>query len=172
MKMKTSSKSIAADFAATVEYSKQRAAVVRKHQAKLTKTIEFLNGLLAKFPEDGPIKPNLWVNVCTYTWSLEPPVLVVFNPTVHVTSMKTGILVELLAALASREFEATDSCDCAGEHSAQRTFQFERAESDAYLPIRCEVTAVLQDAPDATCHKVRVGTKVVEVPEYKLICEE
>lgn len=172
MKMNTTTKTIVADFASTIEYSKRRAAAVRKHQAKLTKTIEFLNGILAKFPEDGPIHPNLWVDVNAYGWSGEPPVTVVFNPTVDVTSMKTGILVELLAALTSREFEVTDSKDHASEYSAQRSFHFKRAQSDAYLPIRCEVTAVLKDAPDATCHKVQTGTKVVEVPEYKLICEE
>lgn len=172
MKIPTTSKSIVADFAGTVEYSKQRAAVVRKHQAKLAKTIAFLNTIMAKFSEDGPVRPSLWVDVQVYAWSDGPPVTVRFCATVNVTSMKTGILVDLLAALTSREFEPTDSKDNATQYSAQRTFTFKRAESEAYLPIATEVTAILKDAPDATCHKVQVGTKMVEVAEYKLVCEE
>ena len=171
MKITTTTKAVVADYVSTLEYAKKRLAVLRKHQAVLTKTLEFVERIFAKFEDSDTLNLSIWPEVNCYNWGHECPIKLRMTVTAKVSSMKIGLVPQVLKAMLDAEFDTLPTKDCANEYSATREFRFERGVSAHFLPMELTMNAVIQDAPDATCRKVQTGVEVLEVPKFEIQCE-
>ena len=167
MKLATTSKSLLENSASDVEWAKTRHAILRANQRKLTNTLTLMNRILDRFDGD-KLGVSLWPLADTYAKSASLRVSI----TVAATSMKIGIVPDVLEALCDYEFDAKKTTDYADGSQAERAFLFDRPATDFHLHIVLEVAAKLQDAEDATCRKIQTGVKTLEVPQYALVCDE
>lgn len=105
-----------------------------------------------------------WQNI--HVWSLD------YEPEMHVSlegyvsSLKQGVIVDILERAMSAGFEAVGSEDYLNDWASQRTFKF--TQSIAGIKVVIKVVANINES--ASCRKVQVGTKLAEVAQYEIVC--
>lgn len=168
MKIKTG-KEIVAEKSQEAEEARERARVIRFHQAKITQTLGFLNRVLARFDEDRDgLTLYTWADV--NPWSTTTPVKLSTSIYATVSSMKIGIVPSLIKVLLDAGFEIEKTTDYVTEWRGSRNFIFERKDAQHVLH-RVEFNAVVNDKDEqATCRKIQVGVEIKEVPKYALDC--
>lgn len=155
------------DRSDAMEYWKKETAILRKHQKAFTRAIKHVNTVFARHTE---INAYSWTSV--QPWMKDAPVTLHMSVTHEVTSMKEGIAPAFMRSLLEAGFDVETTTDTTNALDARRTFVFVRPSSESMVHMKLVFNAQLVDAPDATCRKVQIGTKMVEVPSYQLVCEE
>lgn len=151
-----------------LEYLKKKVKMARTCKARTAKTIDFIYRSLAAVEDRVSI--SIWDDI--YAWSDDPmnAVTLYVNVNANVISMKAGLVPDLMATLLNFEYDARTTQDRA--EASQRIFEFVREANEHFCRVYLIFTAVIKEDSEGTCHRVQVGTKTVEVPEYKLVCEE
>jgi hypothetical protein len=148
-----------------VDYSKKRMATVRKNAKKLDATLDLLNRRCALVDE---------FRATLYTWTTtniyDQTIGIEAQITATTDSMIEGIVPQILKAMLDMECEPTGSEDQTTSVSAQRTYQFKRAASEHFLSVNVNVIVRIEESDTGTCRKVQIGTKMVEIGEYKIEC--
>jgi len=86
------------------------------------------------------------------------------------TSLKEGVIPEVLSAAMAAGFEPMATDDTVYSWSAARNYRF-AARIDG-MSIEFNIKArVAEDADGATCRKVATGVKLEEVTQYELVCD-
>jgi hypothetical protein len=87
------------------------------------------------------------------------------------TSLKDGVIPEVLTAAMLAGFEAVATDDSVYSWSATRNYRFTAKVGDL-MAIDLTVKARVVDSADgATCRKVATGVKLEEVTQYELVCD-
>lgn len=167
MKIKTSKELVQqqADYAA---YYARIVKTARFNQKALGVAVKFADRILARFNESSqPIEASTWTNVQTWdnTVSLRIGLIT------RTDSLTVGLVPQILRVLMEAGFEINGAqADCVNETIAQRTFTMVRKADTDKVEIWVKLDATIIESEQATCRKVQTGTKVVEVPVYKLEC--
>jgi len=106
-----------------------------------------------------------WSNI--HVWGLStsiPEMVVTLEGTT--SSLKQGIIVDIMERAMSAGFEATGSEDYLNSWASQRTFKF--TQSIAGINVEIKVVANIKDS--VVCKKVQVGTKLEETAVYEIVC--
>lgn len=151
-----------------LEYYKKRVKIAKANKARTAKTIDFIYRSLAVVEDRVSI--SIWDDINAWTDDPEHAVTLYVNVSAHVISMKTGLVPDLMATLLNFNYDARNTQDRAAD--SQRIFEFVREANEHFCRIHLTFTAIIKEDSEGTCHRVQVGTKTVEVPEYKLVCEE
>lgn len=108
-----------------------------------------------------------WANVNTYSSASEDgPQELSVNIEGYASSLKQGVIVDIIDRAMECGFEAVSSKDYLSDWASQRTFNFTQTIAGVLIELR--VTANI--AESETCRKVRVGTKLEEVAQYEIVC--
>lgn len=167
MKTSTTTAQILEDAAEYVTYAKKRTAVIRKNSKAATATLDMLNRRCALVDETRATM-NTWPEVDIYGGTMAMQVQI--NATTD--SMVEGIVPQILKAMLDIECEPTASKDEVDALKTSRIYRFTRAASEHFLAISIKVEITIKESDTGTCRKVQTGTKMVEIAEYKIECDE
>jgi len=149
-----------------VDYSKKRIAAVRKNAKKLTATLDLLNRRIALIDEERA-SIAVWHDCDIYAGTVG----IQAEIRVKADSLIEGIVPQCLKAMLDMECDPTGSKDSTTSVSANRTYSFERAESEHFTKIGIRVVVDIEESLFGTCKKIQIGTEVLEVPKYKIECQ-
>jgi hypothetical protein len=167
MKIKTS-KQLVQEYADIVGYYQRVVKTARFNQKALGTAVKFMDRVLARFNESSqPVEANTWSDVKTWdnTMSLR------ISLTTRTDSLTVGLVPQILRVLMEAGFDVDGAqADHVNDTIAQRTFTMVRKADADKVEIWVKLDATIIESEQATCRKVQTGTKVVEVPVYKLEC--
>ncbi len=148
------------------------AKIARFHQSKTTATMKWLDFVLKRFDDEKlAISAHCWTSIHPWVDSLNP-VTIQLNMGVTASSMKEGIVPQMLKVLMDAGFDSKKSHDYVTEWCGRRTFYFTREATDKHHQIKIEFAADVNDKDAAaTCRKIQTGVEMQEVPVYKLECD-
>ena len=152
--------------------ARQRLAVTKTPRIK--DAVKLLSEVLrhATKAHTGPYDLSHTDYINTYAESLDSTIYI------DVPSLKDNAPLEALFDWMLAYFDPVRSSDCVTDYSTSRSFDW-KAKTDWFIGapvwrndvphLRVEIVCrVAGDSP--TCRKVKVGTKLVEQPEYRLEC--
>lgn len=150
-----------------IDYSKKRMIAIRKNTKKLTATLDLLNRRIALIDEERA-SIAVWHDCDAYkgTVGIQAEIRVKSD------SLIEGIVPQCLKAMMDIECDPVGSKDSTTSVSANRTYSFERPESEHFVKIVIRVVVDIEESPFGTCKKVQIGTEILEVPKYKIECTE
>lgn len=146
--------------------AQERHRILYNGRANLKQAIDRMNRALSRF--DTRLDIFTWTDVNEY--GIDYKIELEVNIAVKVTSMKTGILPDLLKFLLEAGYEAQKTEDYANEHGAQRSFTYHSIQNNVKTSIRI-TGRIIENDDTATCRKIQTGTEVKEVPTYKIECD-
>ncbi len=155
-----------ADRESSVKYAQDNLKVMKRSSAILKKSIDLVYQSMATVEDRVTI--SIWNGVNPWEEGTRAVSLYV-DVHADITSMKEGLVPDLLATLLRFEYDAKPTQDDAAR--AKRHFYFERSASDHYCAISLEFHARIKEEDTGTCHRIQTGTKLVEMPQYQLVCE-
>jgi hypothetical protein len=110
-----------------------------------------------------------WANMSAYAYDGD---VVHVSATLEVpcTSLKEGVIPEVLSAAMVAGFEPVATDDNVYSWSASRNYRFNASIEGMTIEFNIKAR-IKEDADGATCRKVATGVKLEEVTQYELVCD-
>lgn len=155
-----------ADREIHVKYAQDNLKAMKRSRAILNKSIDLVYQSLATVEERVTI--SIWSD--TNSWAEGTAAVTLYvDVYADITSMKEGLVPDLLATLLRFEYDAKSTSDDA--ERSKRQFNFKREATDHHCAINLSFYARIKEEDTGTCHRIQTGTKLVEVPQYQLVCD-
>jgi len=148
-----------------LKWQMDKVKAAKRNRTRTVKTLDLLYQSLATVEDR--ITIAVWDDVNEY--KDDDSVTLYVTVRAEITSMKSGLVPDLMATLLRFDYETVSTADDAS--AAKRSFRFNRPSSDNFGGIDLTFVATIKEEDTGTCHRVQVGTKTVEIPTYQLICE-